>query len=758
MNPFSAPLHSVVVKAEWNSSADSAGLGLYKGYFLSGLSLEEVVILNVTYYDNYSFLGKNDFPPSTDIRVAYEQDAEIAGFGKRYIDSTKGLVTGILTAQLAGDTPISSYLYSVMYYDNRSRVIQSKSNNHLGEGVEKEYIGYNFTGQPIKRKHIHSVVGNITQTELYTYTYDHAGRLLTTKHQLNNGISITLVNNEYDELGRLKCNKRNGRPSLQTDYTYNIRSWTKSNSSPLFNQTLYYDDSRPGDTNVPYYNGNISGMDWKVANDKYRGYDFSYDDFSRLTSADYLENNTRSDKFTTSYSYDKHGNILSLRRSGNQGVTMYGEIDSLMLSYHGNQLIRVEDTAPTPTLSMSMDFMDGVSQEIEYSYDANGNQTKDLNKGITGIEYNFLNLPKRIKFSGANNPKNEYVYSVAGKKLSVIHKSTTEKRTDYVGNMIYENGSLKRILVDGGYIENGIYHFYLQDHLGNNRVVAKSDGTVVQTTHYYPYGMSFAEGTFADKQPYKYNDKELDTENGLNLYDYDARQMDVIFGRFTSVDPMAEKYYSVSLYVYCSNNPINQIDPDGRDGIYIAFPDYKISTPLGKIGNLGHAVLLLINNKTGGTKYYEYGRYDAENKGIVRTISVPDVKIGKDGQPTIESLNRTMKAISEKAGQGGRIEGAYINSSEFKEMKSYAESKMAENSNPKRKKYGLTGNNCGTFAADVLVQDSEVKKKAPIIIDPRPKSIVEEYRDKFKPISYDPEKNKQHLNNYEELYLNFRTY
>lgn len=47
--------------------------------------------------------------------------------------------------------------------------------------------------------------------------------------------------------------------------------------------------------------------------------------------------------------------------------------------------------------------------------------------------------------------------------------------------MIYENGTLKRILVDGGYYENDEYYFYLKDHLGNNRVVAKQDGTVVQT-------------------------------------------------------------------------------------------------------------------------------------------------------------------------------------------------------------------------------------------------------------------------------------
>ncbi|GAE84154.1 hypothetical protein GGR06_003179 [Bacteroides reticulotermitis] len=71
-----------------------------------------------------------------------------------------------------------------------------------------------------------------------------------------------------------------------------------------------------------------------------------------------------------------------------------------------------------------------------------------------------------------------------------------------------------------GYIVGEQYHFYLCDHLGNNRVVAKADGSVVQTNHYYPYGMIFVESIFIDKQPYKYNNKELEMENGLNLYDH----------------------------------------------------------------------------------------------------------------------------------------------------------------------------------------------------------------------------------------------
>jgi hypothetical protein len=96
------------------------------------------------------------------------------------------------------------------------------------------------------------------------------------------------------------------------------------------------------------------------------------------------------------------------------------------------------------------------------------------------------------------------------------------KNTDYVGNIIYEtqsNGTSKtRILVDGGYIENGVYYYYINDHLGNNRVVVNSSGTVTQKTHYYPFGMAFADSyDNGTEQPYKYNGKEVDKMHGLNM-------------------------------------------------------------------------------------------------------------------------------------------------------------------------------------------------------------------------------------------------
>ena len=68
------------------------------------------------------------------------------------------MLTGNLIACL--DDKGQSYLYTVMYYDDHDRVIQRKSNNRLNGGVEKDYIAYNFIGQPTKHKHIHSAAVN----------------------------------------------------------------------------------------------------------------------------------------------------------------------------------------------------------------------------------------------------------------------------------------------------------------------------------------------------------------------------------------------------------------------------------------------------------------------------------------------------------------------------------------------------------------------------------------------------------------------
>ena len=77
-----------------------------------------------------------------------------------------------------------------------------------------------------------------------------------------------------------------------------------------------------------------------------------------------------------------------------------------------------------------------------------------------------------------------------------------------------------------------------------------------------------ARNTNPDYQSYKYGGKEFQHAHGLDLYDFLARQYDPATGLFTSMDPLCEKYYHISPYAYCAGNPVNAVDPDGKNPIF----------------------------------------------------------------------------------------------------------------------------------------------------------------------------------------------
>jgi RHS repeat-associated protein len=362
----------------------------------------------------------------------------------------------------------------------------------------------------------------------------------------------------------------------------------------LFGMNLCYND--PGDhvNNIKQYNGNITGVEWMNAEDEIlRTYAYEYDPVNRLLKADYRhkENGTwTSDMYSVdNITYDENGNIGTLERYGLKDNNLYGLMDDLTYTYDGNKLDVMDDAITNITIE-SNDFRDNPGADLstkEYTYDENGNLETDYNLGITGITYNYLNLPDKVSFSTSNYI--EYLYTATGTKLRTIYKENyvEQFRRDYSNGFEYdkvedEDEELEFIHHEEGRLVTtntaGEFdaEYYLKDHLGNTRTVFKKDdntGNVVtlQENHYYPFGMRFMGSEIqAGSNNYLYNGKEQQSDFNLHWYDYGARFYDAQLGRWHVSDPLAENHYDFSPYNYVLDNPILFIDPFGMDtNVYV---------------------------------------------------------------------------------------------------------------------------------------------------------------------------------------------
>ncbi len=590
------PLQSTVVKAEYSNTAGMT----YQGYNIFGVTLTTPRLLIVNYYDNYDFISKVDY-----VELNYVTQT---GFNTQYTPSAKGLITGTIDAEVSN---YGAYLcnYKAYYYDYCGRLIQTQA-KYIDYDYS-EYTAYNFTGQLVEKKTElkNFIMEDYPRHEHYKYDYDHAGRLLKTSHKMNNGVFVVLTDNTYDELGRLKTAMPNNRQDLKLTYDYNIRSWLTKISGQKFLEKLYY--NTPFQEGTARWNGNISSMETSggTSAEWGMGYNYFYDNLSRLTDTQSFFTDSGggvsfgddyfcSGGYGTHYNYDKNGNMNYLFRLEDLNL------ENISIGYNGNQIKNITTNwiteYPDEHPCHSDNFTDYSQGVGDYVYDRNGAMTEDPYKGAK-YSYNTLGMLTQVDVSAILGTIN-YVYSSTGEKMSASYQwnsgrslnpientnrtgagySTPNSSKDrlYIGNKIYENGRLKQILFDNGYCDaSGNYYFYLRDHLGNNCVVAKSNGQVVQSSYYFPYGkVNNNESGGQSAQPYKFGGKEEELMFGLGLYDFHARQMDQAVPRFMSIDPKAEKYYSISPYAYCANNPIRFIDKDGKDlfdyrGDYMT-PDY----------------------------------------------------------------------------------------------------------------------------------------------------------------------------------------
>ncbi|MBL7699866.1 MAG: hypothetical protein JNK79_16990, partial [Chitinophagaceae bacterium] len=357
-----------------------------------------------TFYDNYAWISGAS-PLTSTYNTSYNTHLLSATgsfpYAQTNVQSTQveGMVTGTKTKVFN----TTQYLYSVMIYDQKGRVIQVQSHNHTSTtAVDITTTQYNWAGQPLVVVNKQEKGGTSPQTTVLVTlnTYDDLGRPTKIEKKLSNTLVnsnamssyVTICTMEYDALGRVKkkligskkdpatgsyYNPR--QPLQELVHDYNVRGWMlgvnrdylttagQTSDGKLFGFELGYDKltNKTGENfNAAQWNGNISGMVWKSdGDDTRRKYDFTYDAANRILRADFEQQNPDNnwnnsivnfnmkmgDGVDASSAYDANGNIKRLQQWGLK-LASSGQIDDLTYNYEdkSNKLLNVMDAFDDP--------------------------------------------------------------------------------------------------------------------------------------------------------------------------------------------------------------------------------------------------------------------------------------------------------------------------------------------------------------------------------------------------------------------------
>jgi len=633
-------------------------------------------------------------------------------------------------------------LTTVNFYDQKSRVIQQLIQNHFGH-FDTLNTKYSFIGDVLMSRYTHS--GAAAYHVVYdSLVYDHARRLTETYQKLDDQPMIHMSKMTYNELGMLveKNLHRTGSSSfLQSlDYSYNIRGWLTginlrnngNDAQDVFFQDLVYDSTISALNCPANYNGNITASIWHHSGSATgKGYGYFYDELNRIIQSKFGYFSASGWTHNQLYSnpiieYDKNGNLKRLQRHHPSG-SGYSVLDDLYYFYTGNSIAGVNDY-----VNSYMGFQDNghyynlndPENTREFFYDNNGNLNQELNKGITSIIYNQLNLPYKIELE--NNRRIYYLYDANGTKLRKYFYEDNRliETTDYSGIFVYTDDQIDYIQTNEGRLKwdnhDSLFYaeYFIKDHLGNVRDVLTTNpnfsNPLIQATDYYPFGLEIQDISISDNLQF-YNSKELQTDAKLWWYDYGARFYDPVLGRWHSVDPLAEKYFDWSPFNYVLNNPIINTDPQGDT--------VRVYT---ETSGTGHAWLSVGEGEN--MTVYSYGRYAGTNEkstGINTLSDGPGVLVKLEGQDALDynqekadNTGSTVFQILDVTDEqvANTINDAFNSSNELPDNGVYKDDNRARVID----NYKVTENNCTTKVADALNESGSKSMKSESVLNGGP--------------------------------------
>ena len=489
-------------------------------------------------------------------------------------------------------TDPTSKTVSSFYYDYQGRLIQSHRKEALG-GAGHIHQSLTFTGKPSMTRETVALPDGRIDSLVTVRSYDGQDRLVSETTSLND--KSQSVSYGYDEIGRLTSRVYGtaANPSALTEtLAYNIRDQLTDQNSNVFNMSLRYQEPTLGA--VPKYNGSVSEWEWNHGvGTETNAWSLSYDGVGRLTDAQRFVGGVQTNSFSErSITYDRNSNALTLTRYGENAAT---PDEILAYSYNGNLLRNISNSGTS-------------GGGGSFTHDTNGNLTRD-GLSTLDIDYNDRNLTSRISSGGATLA--EYEYLADGTKLRALDGGGNGYQ--YRGSLIYTQtagqtgspaitldcavtsaGRIVRENTADGSSTYKVQH-YLRDHLGSVRAVIDGDtGTVIEASDYYPFGKRIqvtapvsepvggsqyaSEPAVAPVAPatsvastsspnrWRFSGKEDQSFLGASipLLDFGARMYNPAIARWTASDPMSEKYYGISPYVYCANNPILFTDIAGN--------------------------------------------------------------------------------------------------------------------------------------------------------------------------------------------------
>ena len=658
--------------------------------------------LSVSYYDDHSFM--DDLVPSDARRVLACDTLSNYGIPVVGSDRSKGFLTGTAVYSLAD--PMSKTVSS-FYYDYQGRMIQSHRKEAVG-GYGHIHRSLTFTGKPSRTRETVELPDGQVDSLVTVRAYDGQDRLVSETTSLND--KSQSVSYGYDEIGRLTSRVYGtaANPSALTEtLAYNIRDQLTDQNSNVFNMSLRYQEPTLGA--VPKYNGSVSEWEWNHGvGTETNAWPLSYDGVGRLTDAQRFVGGVQTNSFSErSITYDRNSNALTLTRYGENAAT---PDEILAYSYNGNLLRNISNSGTS-------------GGGGSFTHDTNGNLTRD-GLSTLDIDYNDRNLTSRISSGGATLA--EYEYLADGTKLRALDGGGNGYQ--YRGSLIYTQtagqtgspaitldcavtsaGRIVRENTADGSSTYKVQH-YLRDHLGSVRSVIDGDtGTVIETNDYYPFGKripvtnSVAEPVEATTQSATSPDRWLfsskESQSFLNasipLLDFGARMYNPVIARWTASDPLSEKYYGISPYVYCLGNPIVNIDVKG-DSVRVYIETVGLGHTWISAGEGDEMVV------------YTYGRYDhtykgnalSDGPGVLVRLSGDKAKEFNDykqseGKMSIFTLtdvkdNDIMNIANELFDSSGQLPS--------ERSKRYANDTDAHIID----EYSLLNNNCTTFVSDLI--------------------------------------------------------